>query len=164
MNLKSPEHAGRAAAARHRLSAAIKQSLRALRLQLSLLNLRIGAQLELKEVDIDCLDLVARYGPLSPTALARRAGLHPATLTGVLDRLERGGWVVRDRDPADRRAVVVSARREKNAQIARLYARMNASMDEICAGYGEAELAVIADFLRRTTSAGQGATDALADT
>ena len=161
MNLKSPEHAGRAATARHRLSAAIKQSLRALRLQLSLLNLRVGAHLELKEVDIDCLDLVARYGPLSPTALARRAGLHPATMTGVLDRLEQGGWVARERDPSDRRAVVVRTRHERGADLMRLYAGMNASMDEICAGYDDAELAVIADFLGRATAAGRIATDEL---
>jgi MarR family len=28
-------------------------------------------------------------------------------MTGVIDRLERGGWVVRERDPDDRRGVVV---------------------------------------------------------
>ena len=39
---------------------------------------------------------------------------------------------------------------------------MNASLDQICSGYTEAELEVLADFLRRTTSAGQAATDALA--
>jgi MarR family len=41
-----------------------------------------------------CLDLITRHGPLSPSAPARRAGLHPATMTGILDRLERGGWVI----------------------------------------------------------------------
>jgi DNA-binding MarR family transcriptional regulator len=35
---------------------------------------------------------------LSPSVLARRAGLHPATMTGILDRLERGRWITRDRD------------------------------------------------------------------
>jgi DNA-binding MarR family transcriptional regulator len=149
---------------RRRLTTAIKQSLRELAIQLSMLNHQVVARLGLNDVDLNCLDLIARYGPLSPSALARRAGLHPATMTGILDRLERGGWVVRDRDPADRRAVMVSARREKNAEIARLYTGMNSSMDEICAGYAEAELEVLADFLRRTASAGQSATDVLADT
>jgi hypothetical protein len=36
-------------------------------------------------------------------------------------------------------------------------------MSEICAGYGDAELEVIADFLRRTAEAGQTATDKLAE-
>jgi DNA-binding MarR family transcriptional regulator len=147
---------------RRRLTAAIKQSLRELRMQLSLLNLHVGAHLDLKDVDLDCLDLVAMHGPLSPSELARRAGLHPATVTGILDRLERGGWIARERDPSDRRAVVVRALRNRNAQLMRLYSGMNRSMDEICAGYPAAELELLADFLSRTTSAGRSATEDLA--
>jgi DNA-binding MarR family transcriptional regulator len=143
------------------LTAAIKQSLRELRIQLSLLNHHVGAHLDLKDVDLDCLDLIARHGPFSPSALARRAGLHPATMTGILDRLERGGWVARDRDPSDRRAVLIRVRRDRMAEMMRLYSGMNTSMDQICAGYGDTELEVIADFLRRTANAGRSATDEL---
>ena len=146
---------------RRRLTNEIKESLRELRIELSLLNYRIGDRLDLRIVDLDCLDLVSRYGPISPSALARRAGLHPATMTGILDRLERDGWVTRDRDPADRRAVLVRAGAERAADVYRLYAGMNASMDEICAGYREAELKLLADFLHQTTDAGQTATDKL---
>jgi DNA-binding MarR family transcriptional regulator len=144
-----------------RLTAAIKQSLRELRIQLSLLNHHVGAHLDLKDVDLDCLDLIARHGPFSPSALARRAGLHPATMTGILDRLESGGWTARDRDPTDRRAVLIRVRRDRMAEMMRLYSGMNISMDQICAGYGDAELEVIADFLRRTANAGRSATDEL---
>jgi hypothetical protein len=35
-------------------------------------------------------------------------------------------------------------------------------LDEICARYGEAELELLADFLRRTADAGRDATDELA--
>jgi DNA-binding MarR family transcriptional regulator len=147
---------------RRRSTAAIKKSLRELSIQLSLLNHHVGANLNLKDVDLDCLELIARHGPLSPSALARRAGLHPATITGILDRLECGGWVVRDRDPSDRRAVVVRALRDRNAELVRLYSRMNASMDQICAGYGDTELELLADFLRRTANAGRSAADELA--
>jgi len=147
---------------RRRLSAAIKESLRELSIQLSLLNHQVGAHVDLKDVDFDCLEIVARHGPLSPSALARRAGLHPATMTGVLDRLERGGWVARDRDPNDRRAVVVRALRDRNAELFRLYSGMNSSMDQICAGYTDTELELLADFLGRTTNAGRDATDELA--
>jgi DNA-binding MarR family transcriptional regulator len=149
---------------RRRLTNAIKESLRELAIQLSLLNHQVGTELELRDVDLDCLDLINREGPLSPSALARRAGLHPATMTGILDRLQRGGWITRDRDPqaSDRRAVTVRALRNRVPELFRLYAGMNSSMDGILAGYGDAELQLIADFLRRTTHAGQAATKELA--
>jgi len=161
MNNKLSESA-KAARRRRRSTRAIKESLRELNIQLALLNHRVGARLDLKDVDLDCLELIARDGPLTPSALARRAGLHPATMTGILDRLERGGWVTRERDPSDRRAVVVRALRDRNGELLRLYSGMNASMDEICAGYGESELELLADFLRRTAKAGGRATDELA--
>jgi DNA-binding MarR family transcriptional regulator len=151
--------------ARRRLITTIKESLRAMSTQLSLLNHQVGARVELKDVDLNCLDLLARHGPLSPTALAKRAGLHPATMTGILDRLQRGGWVVRDRDPgaSDRRAVAVRPLRERGADLYRLYSGMNASLDEICAGYDDTELELLAGFLRRTTDAGQSAAADLAN-
>jgi DNA-binding MarR family transcriptional regulator len=149
---------------RRRLTTGIKDSLRELNGQLSLLNRQVGARVELKDGDLASLDLINRYGPLSPTALANRAGLHPATVTGILDRLERGGWIARERDPAasDRRAVVVRTMGTRGAELFGLYAGMNAAMDEICAGYTVDELELLAGFLARTTSAGHAATDDLA--
>jgi DNA-binding MarR family transcriptional regulator len=149
---------------RRRLTTAIKTSLRELSNQLSLLNHQVGARLDLRDVDLDCLDLISRHGPLSPSALARQAGLHPATMTGILDRLQRGGWVTRDRDPdaSDRRAVAVRPLRDRYAELLGLYAGMNSSMDQICTGYTDAELELLAGFLRRVTGAGREATDELA--
>src|SRR5690242_5561091 len=146
---------------RRLLTRRIKDSLRDLRNQLSTLNRQVGACLELKDIDMDCLDLINRHGPLSPTAAARLAGLHPATMTGVLDRLERAGWVTRAPDPADRRSVTVRALRERNRELYQLLSGMDSSMDEICAGYREAELELLATFLRRIAVAGRDATQAL---
>jgi DNA-binding MarR family transcriptional regulator len=146
---------------RRRLTAAIKQSLRALSIQLSLLNHRVGARVDLRDVDLDCLDLIVRYHPLTPSMLAKRAALHPATLTGVIDRLERAGWLAREADPADRRAVVLRPLRGRNAELVRLYSGMGSRMDEVCQRYGDKELELLADFLGRTAEAGKEATDDL---
>jgi DNA-binding MarR family transcriptional regulator len=150
-----------AARRRRRLAAGIKDALRELNLQLSLLDHRVGAHAKLKDVDLDCLDIISRHGPLGPSALARRAGLHPATITGILDRLARDGWIVRERDPEDRRAVLVRALRVRSAELFRLYGGMNRSMDELIAGYSDSDLELLAGFLRRVTDAGERATGEL---
>src|SRR5215212_3342057 len=160
MNSGTAGDAG-AARRRRRLVTAIRDSLRELNSQLSVLNHHVGARLELRDVDLGCLELLARHGPLSPGALARHAGLHPATMTGIVDRLERAGWVARERDPADRRAVLVRPLRERGAELFRLYGGMNRSLDEICAGYTDEQLMLLADFLSRTTTAGRAASEDL---
>jgi len=156
-----PLEGGSPARRRRRLSTQIKESLRELAIQLALLNHQVVAHLDFKDGDLPGLDLISRYGPLSPSEVARRAGLHPATVTGILDRLERGGWVARERDPSDRRAVVVRALHDRFAELMRLYSGMNRSMNQICAEYGDTELELLADFLHRTAEAGQVAAEAL---
>lgn len=132
--------------------------MRQLRNQLSTYNRQVGVCVSLKDVDLDCLDLINLHGSLSPTELARRANLHPATMTGILDRLERGGWVARERDIIDRRAVVVKALRTRNPEIYRLLAPMNQALEHICADYTDAELELLTAFLHRVTDAGHQAT------
>lgn len=161
MDSTLPEAAS-AARRRKRLTNRIKDDLRDLSVQLALFNHQVGSHLDLRDTDLECLDLVSRYGPIGPTALAKRAGLHPATLTGVLDRLERGGWVVRLPNPSDRRAVLVQIIKEKEAQVAAMFSGLNSAMDGICAEYDDADLVKIADFLQRTSRAGRIATDDLA--
>jgi DNA-binding MarR family transcriptional regulator len=149
---------------RGRLIRAVKESLRDLGTQLSQLNHSVGTRLDLRATDLGCLDLISQHGPISPSALAKRAGLHPATMTGVLDRLERGGWIERDRDPSDRRGVVVQVARGRGPEILRLYlvdSGMNAAMDDICAGYDDEELQLLVGFLRRTADAGRAAAEKL---
>jgi DNA-binding MarR family transcriptional regulator len=162
--MKSVEHGhqGEAVRRRRRLDREVRASLRDVSVQLSLLNHQVRGQLELKGADLECLDLISREGPLSPSTLARRSGLHPATVTGILDRLERGGWIVRERDPADRRAVLIRVERGRGADVLRLYAGMNSAMDQIIGGYDEGQLELLAGFLHRTAEAGRAAAEELA--
>ncbi|MFI5890292.1 MarR family transcriptional regulator [Actinoplanes sp. NPDC051513] len=148
---------------RRRLANGVKQALRDAALQVALLNHQVGTRLNLRDADFDCLNLLSEHGPLGPGALAKLAGLHPATMTGVLDRLEKAGFVTRDRDPGDRRAVVLRPSPERGREVLGLYAGMNDAMDGVCAGYSAEELEIIADFLRRTATAGREATTKLAE-
>lgn len=148
-----------AARERRRLTNSVKDGLRGMRTELGLLNRRISGRLELKDGDLECLELLARLGPVGPSALAKHAGLHPATMTGILDRLEKGGWLTRERDPDDRRSVVLHPRRDQAGKVYALYSGMNSALDDICATYTEAELQTIADFIIKTAEAGHRETN-----
>lgn len=68
----------------------------------------VAEQLGLGASDWKTLGLLERHGPLTAGELSAQSGLAPASVTGMLDRLEAGGWVRRRRDPADGRRVVVA--------------------------------------------------------
>jgi DNA-binding MarR family transcriptional regulator len=75
-------------------------------------------------------------------------------MTGILDRLEHAGWIARECDSADRRAITVRALPDRGREMYQLFAGMNSAMDSICGDYDEQQLELLADFLRRTTDAG----------
>jgi DNA-binding MarR family transcriptional regulator len=160
--MNSVRSSGDDARERRRAASAVKAAMRELNVQMSLLNRRVGARADLKDVELDCLDLIVRHGPLSPSALARRTGLHPATLTGILDRLEKGGWIARERDPADRRAVLLRDAKTRNAELFGHFAGMNARLDILAESYDAAQLELFAEFIHRVTAAGEQATEELA--
>ncbi len=73
-------------------------------------------QTQLTPVQIHAVFWLGHDGPLAMGELARRVGTTEKTLTGVVDRLEREGYLRRERDAADRRLVRVRlARRGEEA-------------------------------------------------
>jgi DNA-binding MarR family transcriptional regulator len=146
---------------RRRREAAVLSALRDLRMELAVLNHRVGSRVELKDLDFDCLDVIAREGPISPTALAGRVGVHAATMTGILNRLEAGGWITRQPAVGDRRGVVVASTPERQREVYGIFGGMNNRMGALCGRYSDAELDTIADFLARSVEAGRASADEL---
>ena len=136
---------------------AVRTALRQASSQLATLNRQVGAHLEMKDVDLGCLDLIALHGPLSPTQLADLAHLHPATVTGILDRLERGAWIERKRGDENRRAVLLRARATRTKEVYSALLPMNRAVSSICADYTDAELDLLAGFLHRVAEASRTA-------
>lgn len=132
----------------------VQMGLRRLTYQLHRLNDAVGSHIDLLPGDLEVLDMIGREGPVSPREIADATGIHPATLTGLLDRLERGGWLTRRPDPADRRRVIIEAVTERGGELARLYAPMTKALTKLGADYTDEELARIVDFLERAADAG----------
>lgn len=147
--------------ARRRRVVEVQAGLRDVRMELAALNHRVRTHAGLQDIDLDSLDVIVRHGPLSPSALARHIGVHAATMTGILTRLEKGGWITRAPDPADRRAVLLQAAPDRMREIFGLYAGMNAGMERLCEGYSDQELDVIVSFLGQVADAGRQASDDL---
>lgn len=53
------------------------------------------------------LKTISQNGKLSLGELTKKMYLHPSTITGVVDRLEKKGYVSRDRGQGDRRVINV---------------------------------------------------------
>lgn len=139
----------------------VQRALQDLRIELAVLTAKVSAASGLRPADLDILDIVVHDGPISPTRLARRTGVHPATLTGVLARLEIQGWVVRRRNPIDGRAAVIEPVLERTDRIGRLYADANARMSRIMAQRTPAQVDVIDAFLTDVIDAARSAADGL---
>ena len=64
----------------------------------------------LNSTDLQAVSLLMSQGPATPGELAERTGLSAGgAITAVIDRLEKAGYVSRQRDQADRRRVIVTA-------------------------------------------------------
>ena len=122
----------------------------------------VGRRLGLSAVEHKALGLVQRGGPLTAGALARQTGLTSGAVTGLVDRLERAGYVRRVPDQADRRRVLVAAVPERRPDLDRLFGELGREMAAFMARYDEQELAAIGDWIVNTIRVLRAQTERLA--
>ena len=106
----------------------------------------IADQLGLHATDHKCADLLQMHGPMTAGKLAVMTGLTTGAITGVIDRLEKCGYVRRLEDSSDRRRVLVQAEPQCHEEIAPLFQSLGAIMVKICEHYDDRQLATILDF------------------
>jgi MarR family transcriptional regulator, organic hydroperoxide resistance regulator len=78
------------------------------------------ADLGLTAAEINAMAHLADGNSRSVRQLSELTGTRPTTLTGVLDRLERHGYLVRQLDPADRRSFRLSLTQDGQAAAGRI--------------------------------------------
>ena len=104
-------------------------------------------RLGLGGTDVRFLTLLDLHGPLTPGRLAALTGLTTGSVTGVIDRLERGGFVSRKRDGVDRRKVRVVPVPEAAARLAAEWHDNLFQLDTVLKRRDRAELEIICRFL-----------------
>ncbi|MFF0436560.1 MarR family winged helix-turn-helix transcriptional regulator [Streptomyces sp. NPDC004327] len=107
----------------------------------------VAARYDLGASETKTLDLLERHGALTAKELAERSGLAPASITGLVDRLERKGFVRRVKHPTDKRRVLVEPRPEKLAEFAPLMADWSREVHELYEEFTDDELRVVLRFL-----------------
>ncbi|KIL42152.1 MarR family transcriptional regulator [Gordoniibacillus kamchatkensis] len=109
----------------------------------------ISEQLGLNATDHKCLDYLNRTGPVTAGQLAQLTGLTTGAVTSVIDRLEQTGYVVRDKDPNDRRRVVVKPVPEGSEHISPMFQSVMQSTLRIISQYTDQQLQLILDFIKQ---------------
>ncbi|WP_258947109.1 MarR family winged helix-turn-helix transcriptional regulator [Lentzea californiensis] len=113
---------------------------------------RVAEQMGLSATDEKCLDLAMRAdGPLTAGRIADLSGLSTGAVTGVIDRLERAGYVRRVRDPHDRRKVLVEVTVGDVDKFGEPFEKARDSMVEVLGHFDEDELQVIERYLKLQT-------------
>ncbi|MEE6311601.1 MarR family transcriptional regulator [Plantactinospora veratri] len=118
----------------------------------------VAHQLDMSVSDVHGLAALLETGPAGVRQLADLMGMTTSAVTRLVDRLERGGYVRREPDPADRRRVVIHVVEERVAQVAGYYERLNVRWQRQISQYSDPELRFLLEFLR------QGRQDARAET
>lgn len=125
-----------------------------------LLHTAVAERLGLNPSDHKCADLLmAESGVSTPGRMAELTGLSTGAITGVLDRLERAGFVVREADPNDRRRTLVRLTPERMPNMKRIFAPLIQGMERLCANYTNAELSLILRFMRESEAMASAAAE-----
>jgi DNA-binding MarR family transcriptional regulator len=146
---------------RDRLVAELVHQTRVMARQLVRFYDAVADQLGLHATDLACLGTLRDRRRATAGELATELGLTTGAVTRVIDRLDRGGFVQRLRDPNDGRRVIVTLRPEAEREVVGLFAGQAARITESSAGLTDAQLRFLLDFVRDRTDIARGEADRL---
>lgn len=141
----------------------LERKIRAGSAQRTLYGSVLAGKLGLRHTDLECLFMITLSENVTPGHLVQATGLTSGAITGVVDRIERAGYIRRERDTNDRRRVFLVPIMERIEDIRAINRRTNAAWLEELGTYSEAELSFLLDFAERNYQAAVEATVALRD-
>ena len=115
-------------------------------------NQKVAERVGLHLTDMQCINLLELLGTVTPGTLAECTGLTTGGVTVMLDRLEKAGFVKRERNPDDRRSVLVRVNPRKLQKIHALYAGINQQFEASLSEITEADLQSVVNFFSRVNT------------
>jgi DNA-binding MarR family transcriptional regulator len=141
---------GAGAPGRAELEVAFATAMRRTGSLMQLMSQAAADRIGINATDLNCLNILSFSGHMTAGELARATGLTTASITGVVDRLEEAGFVSRERDPHDRRRVVVTLSRDRAMRdVASVFLPVMRDWRELAARYSDDELRLIVGFYGR---------------
>ena len=131
---------------------AINQKFREMSTEMIMFHQAVADVLGLHITDHKGLDLIYRYGPMPAGRLGELTGLTTGAVTGIIDRLEKAGYVRRVNDPKDRRKTIIEPTRNKKLErkLEAIFTPISIRMHKLLSSYSDNELAFLIDVLTKS--------------
>jgi DNA-binding MarR family transcriptional regulator len=126
----------------------LDREFRRVRVQMGFFEQAVAERLGLNRTDLHVVTLLHDAGSMTAGEIAQATNLTTGAITAVIDRLEKSGYAQRERDPVDRRRVVVKLRLERRRQIAQVFLPLLRRSTDIYVKLREQDRAVLLEFLR----------------
>jgi DNA-binding MarR family transcriptional regulator len=109
----------------------------------------LADELGLYITDHKCMDIIHRFGAMPAGRLGEMTGLTTGAITGMIDRLEKAGYVRRTNDPKDRRKTIVEPIRNKKLErkIEMTLTPLHERMHKVLSSYSDNELTLLLDAM-----------------
>jgi DNA-binding MarR family transcriptional regulator len=130
---------------REEIIRAITERFREMSTETIMFHQAVADVLDLHITDHKSLELIHRFGAMPAGRLAQLTNLTTGSVTGIIDRLEKAGYVRRINDPEDRRKTIVEPTKNKKLEkkIELIFMHLHESLHRLMSPYSDSELAFL---------------------
>lgn len=123
----------------------------------SLLHQAVADRVGLNVTCLECIDFLARFGPVPAGKLAELTGLTSGAITGVVDRLEKAGFAQRVSDAKDRRLTIIELVEGKRTErdFAEMFLPLSKRLELLASAYSDDELSLLVEFISKAARVSQ---------
>ncbi|MFK9120642.1 MarR family winged helix-turn-helix transcriptional regulator [Peribacillus frigoritolerans] len=111
----------------------------------------MAQKIGVSQTDLKSAEILNETGPITAGELSKITGLSTGSVTALINRLEKSGYVKRERDQLDGRKVMIMPIPERQEQIKSHYQSLSMATKELCSAYNEQELILINQFVEEIT-------------